>query len=320
VTYGLTGLPPTPDEVDAFLADDSPDAYERLVDRLLASPHYGEHWGRHWLDVVRFGESRGFERNEIVNNAWPYRDYVIRSLNDDKPFDHFVREHLAGDVIGRDQPEIEAGVIFLVAGPYDDVGNQDAAQAAQIRANTIDEIIRTTGEAFLGLTIGCARCHDHKFDPVLQRDYYGWYATFAGVHHGNRTVATAEQREAREEALQPLNRQRDQLTGQLAELQRAIDQNAEAASGRMGAAVDAAAHRADRDGRTIRAGRGTLRAAGGRGRRVEPGGSGRLRDRRIRGLDDRRSAAQRRHWHPKALRPRARTAWRATLPTPTAPR
>ncbi len=233
VTYGVTGLPPTPEEVRAFVADDSEDAYERLVDRLLASPHYGEHWGRHWLDVVRFGESRGFERNEIVDNAWPYRDYVIRSLNEDKPFDVLVREHLAGDVIGRDQPKVEAGVMFLVCGPYDDVGNQDAAQAAQIRANTIDEMIRATGEAFLGLTIGCARCHDHKFDPLLQRDYYGWYATFAGVHHGNRTVATAQQRQARDEALRPLHQQRDAWNAKLAELQKQIDQAAEAASAEL---------------------------------------------------------------------------------------
>lgn len=233
VTYGVTGLPPTPEQIREFVADDSPDAYERLVDRLLASPHYGEHWGRHWLDVVRFGESRGFERNEIVNNAWPYRDYVIRSLNEDKPFDSLVREHLAGDAIGKDQPEIEAGVIFLVCGPYDDVGNQDAAQAAQIRANTIDEIIRATGEAFLGLTIGCARCHDHKFDPLLQRDYYAWYATFAGVHHGDRTVATAQQRQDREAALQPLLQQRDAWNAKLAELEKQIDHAAEAAGDQL---------------------------------------------------------------------------------------
>ena len=166
--------------------------------------------------MVRFGESRGFERNEIIDNAWPFRDYVIRSFNEDKPFDVLVREHLAGDVIGKDQPGVEVGVTFLVGGPYDDVGNQDAAQAAQIRANTIDEMIRATAEAFLGLTVGCARCHDHKFDPVLQRDYYGLYATFAGVYHGSRVVATAEQRQARDETLQPLNREprpADETTG-----------------------------------------------------------------------------------------------------------
>ena len=200
LSYDLTGLPPTPEEVAAFEADSSPTSYEALVDRLLASPRYGEQWGRHWLDVVRFGESRGYERNEIIPNAWPFRDYVIRSFNDDKPFDRLVREHLAGDVIGKDQPEVEAGAMFLVCGPYDDVGNQDAAQAAVIRANTLDDVIRATGESFLGLTIGCARCHDHKFDPLSQKDYYALYATFAGVRHGNRVVATASAR-ARYEAL-----------------------------------------------------------------------------------------------------------------------
>ena len=190
-TYDLTGLPPSPAEVDDFVKDESADAYERLIDRLLASPRYGERWGRHWLDVVRFGESRGFERNEIINNAWPFRDYVIRSLNNDKPFDQLAREHLAGDILGKDDPAVEIGTTFLVCGPYDDVGNQDAQQAAQIRANTIDEIIRGTTEAFLGLTVGCARCHDHKFDPILQEDYYALYSTFAGVEHGSRVIATA---------------------------------------------------------------------------------------------------------------------------------
>ncbi|MFG0334797.1 MAG: DUF1549 domain-containing protein, partial [Maioricimonas sp. JB049] len=171
LTYDLTGLPPTPEEVEQFVQDDHPGAYERLVDRLLDSPHYGEQWGRHWLDVVRFGESNGFERNVLINNLWPFRDYVIRSFNEDKPFRQLVLEHLAGDVIGGGDPDVAVGTAFLVCGPYDNVGNQDAAQAAVIRANTIDEMIRATGEAFLGLTIGCARCHDHKFDPILQEDY-----------------------------------------------------------------------------------------------------------------------------------------------------
>ena len=185
-TYDLTGLPPSPEELAAFVADDSPDAYERLIDRLLASPHYGEHWGRHWLDVVRFGESNGYERNVVIDNLWPFRDYVIRAFNDDKPFDRLVLEHLAGDRLAAEDPAVEVGTAFLVCGPYDNVGNQDPAQAAQIRADAIDEMIRATGEAFLGLTVGCARCHDHKFDPILQRDYYALYATLAGVHHGAR--------------------------------------------------------------------------------------------------------------------------------------
>jgi hypothetical protein len=213
-TFDLIGLPPTPDEVEAFVSDPDPNAYERVIDRLLQSPHYGERWGRHWLDVVRFGESNGYERNFIINDLWPFRDYVIRSFDEDKPFDQFIREHLAGDFFGKDQPDVEVGTAFLVAGPYDDVGNQDAVQAAQIRADTIDEMIRATSEAFLGLTIGCARCHDHKFDPIQQRDYYGWYATFSAVRHGSRALATAEQQAARAAKLKPLEERRDGLTRQ----------------------------------------------------------------------------------------------------------
>ena len=193
-TYDLTGLPPTPEEIAAFLADESPDAYGRLVDRLLASPHYGEQWGRHWLDVVRFGESDGFEANGPRVNAWPYRDYVVRSLNEDKPFDRFVLEQLAGDQIAAGNPDIEAATGFLVAGPVDAVGNKDPAAAAVIRANTLDDIVTATGAGFLGLTVNCCRCHDHKFDPIRQADYYRLYATFAGVHHDSRTWAPAAQR------------------------------------------------------------------------------------------------------------------------------
>ncbi len=213
-TYDLLGLPPTPEEIAAFSADQSPDAYGRLVDRLLASPHYGERWGRHWLDVIRFGESRGYERNLVINNLWPFRDYVIRSFNADKPFDQFIREHLAGDVIGKDQPEVEVGAAFLVAGPYDDVNNNDLAAKAQIRADTLDEMIRATSEAFLGLTVGCARCHNHKFDPILQRDYYALYSTFAGVVHGERPVATNAEKSAHAAALEPLEKEQRRLLGQ----------------------------------------------------------------------------------------------------------
>ena len=222
-TFDVWGLPPTPDEVTQFESDCRasrvskddilPDvAVERLLDRLLQSPHYGERWGRHWLDVIRFGESRGYERNEIITNLWPFRDYVIRSLNDDKPFDQFIREHLAGDVLEKDQPEVEIGSAFLVAGPYDDVGNQDPVAAAQIRADQMDEMIRATSEAFLGLTMGCARCHDHKFDPLTQRDYHAFYATFAGTVHGAREVATTTARQQRAAQLEPLELQRDSLT------------------------------------------------------------------------------------------------------------
>ena len=203
-TYDLTGLPPTPEETDAFLNDSDTDAYEKLIDRLLSSPHYGERWGRHWLDVVRFGESVGFEQNWIIEDLWPFRDYVIRSLNEDKPFDQLIREHLAGDVIGPGDPDVEIGSAFLVAGPHDTVGNKDAEQFAQIRANTIDEMIRATSEAFLGLTVGCARCHDHKFDAIMQKDYYQLYATLSGVRHGSRAVATEAEKSSRAAKVRPL--------------------------------------------------------------------------------------------------------------------
>lgn len=210
-TYDLTGLPPTPDDVAAFTTNDDPLAYEKLIDRLLASPRYGERWGRHWLDVVRFGESNGFERNVIINSLWPFRDYVIQSINDDKPFNQLIREHIAGDVMAPDDFDTAVGSAFLVAGPYDDVGNQDPAQAAQIRANTLDEIISATGQAFLGMTIGCARCHDHKFDPITQEDYYALYSTFSGVRHGEVPLASKQAIQQRSDLFKPLYLQKTKL-------------------------------------------------------------------------------------------------------------
>ena len=216
-TYDLTGLPPTEEEVDQFKkAFNTPgkddEAVSHLIDRLLASPAYGERWGRHWLDIVRFGESNGFERNVIINNAWPFRDYIIDSLNDDKPFDELIREHLAGDIIPRNDLKSAIGSAFLVIGPYDNVGNQDPKAAAQIRANTLDEIIRATSGAFLGLTIGCARCHDHKFDPITSEDYYSLYATFSGIKHGDAALETTTDRESRIKNSASLNARKAALT------------------------------------------------------------------------------------------------------------
>lgn len=212
VSYDLIGLPPTPEEVDAFVRDERADAYERLIDRLLASPQYGEQWGRHWLDVVRFGESTGFERNVIVDNAWPFRDYVIRSFNEDKPYDQLIVEHLAGDVVARGNPAVEVGTVFLVAGPYDNVGNQDAIATLQIRQNTLDDMIGAVTNAVLGLSVGCARCHDHKFDPIPQEDYYRVQAALAGVSHGNRILEKPEEAAARATARKPLEEARHKLT------------------------------------------------------------------------------------------------------------
>ncbi|MEM7601412.1 MAG: DUF1549 domain-containing protein, partial [Verrucomicrobiota bacterium] len=222
VYYDLTGLPPTPEEVRAFVESGDPKAWETLIDRLLASPRYGERWGRHWLDVVRFGESKGFERNVILNNIWPYRDFVIRSINEDKPFDQFIVEQLAGDVVGKGNPEVEVGTAFLVAGPYDDVGNQDAKQKNIIRANILDDMITATGSAFLGMTVNCAKCHDHKFDPIQQADYYRLRATFEGVQQGQRILATNDERKRYTAATKPLKERQARLKKEIKELEDAI--------------------------------------------------------------------------------------------------
>ncbi len=190
LSFDLVGLPPTPEEVDRFVTDPDPLAYERLVDRLLASPAYGERWAQHWLDVVRFAESDGFETNKPRANAWPYRDYVIAALNADKPFDRFVLEQLAGDALGED-----AATGFLVGGANDVVKSPDPVLTAQQRADVLHDMVSTTGTAFLGLTVGCARCHNHKFDPILQTDYYAMTASLAGVEHGERQRAAPDQAE-----------------------------------------------------------------------------------------------------------------------------
>jgi len=224
LSYDLTGLPPTPEEMQFFLLDTRPDAYERQVNRLLASPKYGERWGRYWLDITRFGESNGFERNVLIDNSWPFRDYVIRSLNQDKPFDQLIREHIAGDVIAPDRPYDMLGVAFLTVGPFDDVGNQDPVQAAQIRANAIDDTVVATSSAFLGLTVGCARCHDHKFDPIQQADYYRLQSIYNGTRQGSRTLATASQLEVRARHLKPLEAERGKITASLAAIEKAFQE------------------------------------------------------------------------------------------------
>ena len=181
LNFDLVGLPPTPEEIEAFLADKSENAYEKVVDRLLLSPRHGERWARHWLDVVRFAETHGFEMNQPRPNAWPFRDYVIRAFNEDKPYDQFIREQIAGDSFGED---VATG--FLVGGPWDQVKSPDPVLTQNQRADEVHDIINATATAFLGLTVACARCHDHKFDPISQRDYYGMKAILDGVQHGER--------------------------------------------------------------------------------------------------------------------------------------
>ena len=183
----MHGLPPTPEEVDEFIMDSAPDAFARLIEKVLASQRYGERWASHWLDLVRFGETTGFETNRERPNAWHYRDWVIDSLNFDKPYNQFIREQLAGDALGE-----SIGTAFLVAGPNDIVKGQDPKLGQMQRMNELDDMINATGTTFLGLTTGCARCHDHKFDPISQKDYYSMQAIFAGVSHGDSPLEPSE--------------------------------------------------------------------------------------------------------------------------------
>ncbi len=233
VYFDLIGLPPTPADVAAFERECAEEAdlesrntgkrvekaasfgsgvpsfqiqpagsaYARVVDQLLASPHYGERWARHWLDVVRFTESQGFEYDKPRDHAWPYRDYVIRAFNADKPYDRFMREQVAGDVL---EPVTADGIIaagLLVCGPWDQAGNSqaNATQRAITREEELEDLISVVGQTFLGLTVNCARCHDHKFDPIPITDYYRVKAVFDGVKHGDRSVEDAAEAKAREE-------------------------------------------------------------------------------------------------------------------------
>jgi hypothetical protein len=192
-SYDLIGLPPTPEETDVFVRDTAADAWEKVIDRLLASPHYGERWGRHWLDLVRYADSNGFEHDEVRPDAWRYRDYVIRSLNADKPYDRFVTEQLAGDEAFPGDPDARIATGFCLLGP----DMVDSADQPQRRLNTLADMTDTAGLAFLGLTITCARCHDHKFEPIPQTDYYRLQAFFApAVFRHDLDIATPAEHEA----------------------------------------------------------------------------------------------------------------------------
>jgi hypothetical protein len=223
VTFDLTGLMPTPAERDAFLADNSPDAYERLVDRLLRSPRFGERWAQHWLDVVRYAETEGFKVDRLRTEAYRYRDYVIRACNDDLPYDRFVRQQIAGDLLEPDNPDALIATGFFRLHPEETNGSN----YRQVRQDILDDVTDVFGSAFLGMTVGCARCHDHKFDPLTQTDYFRLQAFFTPLmQRDDLPLAPAEDRQRYEqqqaqweEATKELRLKRDAL---LAEPRRAI--------------------------------------------------------------------------------------------------
>jgi len=213
VTLDLTGLPPTPEEVEAFTRQRQPD-YAAVVERLLASPRYGERWAQHWLDVVRYADTHGFEVNTERPNAWPYRDYVIRALNSDTPYDRFIKEQIVGDALGED-----AATGFLVTASVLLPGQigKDAPSIRLARQDSLDEIVNNISQTFLGLSVGCARCHDHKFDPVTAKDYYAMQAFVAGVEYEDRELRTPEAEMLKKES--SAARERDAwLVGRLSQL------------------------------------------------------------------------------------------------------
>lgn len=211
--FDLIGLPPTPQQIDAFLKDTSEKAFERVVDELLVSEHYGEKWGRHWLDLVRYAETNGYERDSRKELVWKYRDYVIRSLNNDKPYDRFVLEQIAGDQLPDRDADCVTATGFYRLGIWDD----EPADRELARYDYLDDIVRTTGETFLGLTIGCARCHDHKIDPLTQRDYYSMLAFFVNItpHGAGKTnlvpVTTDQDRRSHAAAIEKKKKREQEL-------------------------------------------------------------------------------------------------------------
>lgn len=226
VSYDLTGLPPTPEEVGAFLSDPDPRAYEKLVDRLLASPRYGERWARHWLDLAHFGETHGYDKDKPRNHAWPYRDYVIRAFNEDKPYARFVEEQIAGDVLYPGTVDGIEALGFIAAGPWDLIGHMEVPESKVdgkiARHLDRDDMVQNTLGAFMSLTVGCAQCHHHKFDPITQEDYYALQAVFAAVDRTDkryyRDPALTRQRAELEDGLRREVAERQRLEKEVATL------------------------------------------------------------------------------------------------------
>ena len=218
LSFDLLGLPPEPGQVAKFLADDSVNAYEQLVLTMLDSPHYGERWARHWLDVARYGESDGFEYDRLRPHAWRYRDWVISALNRDLPYDQFAALQIAGDILSPGDPDAITATGFLVCGAHDSLIPQGDVMKKVMRQDTLEDFVGTISQTFLGMTTNCARCHDHKFDPIRQAEYYRLTAAVAGVTHGNRVVVPDRRRlDALQQQQQALERERQQI------LTRAVD-------------------------------------------------------------------------------------------------
>ena len=216
VTYDLIGLPPTPKQIDSFVNDTDPRAYKKLVERLLQSKHYGERWARHWLDIVKYADTCGYDKDKLRPNAWPYRDYVIRSLNEDKPYGRFVQEQIAGDVLFPGEPDGILGLGFIAAGPWDFIGHVEVPESKMdgmvARNLDRDDMVSNTINTFCSLTVQCARCHNHKFDPITQDHYYGLQAVFAAVDRADRVYDTDADIEAKRRRLtQQLADARQQL-------------------------------------------------------------------------------------------------------------
>ena len=216
LSFDLLGLPPTSEQAMAFAEPPPGDAekhLERTIARLLSSRHFGERWARHWLDIVRFGESQGFERDKLRPHSYHYRDWVIRAFNADMPYNAFARMQIAGDVLTPDDPQAIIATGFLVAGAYDEVGQSQRSQAmrAVVRQDELEDIVGTLGQTFLGLTVQCARCHDHKFDPIGQHEYYQLTSAMAGVRHGVRQVIAPSTKQRQRELTRELSELREQL-------------------------------------------------------------------------------------------------------------
>ncbi len=259
--FDLLGLPPSPAEVEAFVRNPRERAYEELVNRLLASPHFGERWARHWLDIAHYADTHGFERDQRRDHAWRYRDWVVRAFNDDKPYNQFLRQQIAGDAIAPHDPDSVIATGFLAAGPWDFVGQvetQSDVLRRSARALDLDDMVTQVMTASMGLTVNCARCHDHKLDPISQRDYYELWAVFAGLRRADRDVSHDARREYEErktrlqQQLADVRNRIGRLSGQPIDLADIVGGGDGFGSGRKGFGID------PRTGKTQEESRGAL--------------------------------------------------------------